>query len=265
MTTIDISFWGLGAGMLLMLIPLFFFWHLRTGLVGSTLTGTVRMCVQLVLIGIYLRYLFVWNNAWVNMLWVVLMVGVAAHTATVRTRLRRRVLWMPVFAGFLLTALLIGFYFLGVVVRLDNVFSSRYFIPIMGVLLGNMLSVNIIALDTYYGRLHREQQLYYYLLGNGATRFEATAPFLRAAVVKAFTPCIANLAVMGVVSLPGTMIGQILGGSEPGVSVRYQMMIVVITVASSMLSLMLTVVLSAPRAFDEYGCLRPVFRKKKHK
>lgn len=265
MTTIDISYPGLCIGLLLMLIPLFFFWRLHTGLVKSTLTGTVRMCVQLLLIGVYLRYLFAWNNAWVNLLWVVLMVGVAAQTATTRTRLRRSVLWWPVFVGFLLTALATGFYFLGLVVRLDNVFSSRYFIPIMGVLLGNMLSVNIIALDTYYGRLHREQQLYYYLVGNGATRFEATVPFLRAAVVKAFTPCIANLAVMGVVSLPGTMIGQILGGSEPGVAVRYQMMIVVVTIVSSMLSLMFTVFLSARSAFDDYGRLRPVFRTKKHK
>lgn len=42
--------------------------------------------------------------------------------------------------------------------------------------MGNMLSSNVIALNTYYSGLKREQQLYRYLLGNGATRQEAQAP-----------------------------------------------------------------------------------------
>lgn len=265
MSTTDISFLCLGIGLLLMLVPLFYLWRLRTGLVRATLTATARMCVQLLLIGIYLRYLFLWNNPWVNLLWVVMMVLVASHTAVARTRLRRRVLMLPVFVGFIVTALLVGLYFLGLVLQLDNVFSAQYFIPIMGILLGNMLSVNVVALETFYSDVQREHHTYYYLLGNGATRFEATSPFLRRAVIKAFSPCIANMAVLGVVSLPGTMIGQILGGSLPGVAVKYQMMITVITVAASMLSLMITVTLSSRKSFDSYGRLLPVFRREKHK
>ena len=37
------------------------------------------------------------------------------------------------------------------------------------------------------------------------------------------------------------MIGQILGGSSPHVAIKYQIMIVVITVVASMLSLMMTI------------------------
>ena len=73
-----------------------------------------------------------------------------------------------------------------------------------------MLGVNVIGLNTYYAGLRREQQLYYFLLGNGATRNEAIAPFVRQALIKAFSPGIANMAVTGLVALPGTMIGQIL-------------------------------------------------------
>ena len=75
-----------------------------------------------------------------------------------------------------------------------------------------MLSSNVIALNTYYSGLKREQQLYRYLLGNGATRQEAQAPFIKQAIITSFSPLIANIAVMGLVALPGTMIGQILGG-----------------------------------------------------
>ena len=57
-------------------------------------------------------------------------------------------------------------------------------------------------------------------------------------------PGIANMAVTGLVALPGTMIGQILGGSSPHVAIKYQIMIVVITVVASMLSLMMTIFLA---------------------
>lgn len=265
MGTIDIAWEALALGLLMMVVPVYFLWRLKTGLVKATLVGTLRMCVQLALIGVYLRYLFLWNSPWLNLLWVTVMVCVAAHTAVSHTRLRRQVLFVPAFMGFMVTAVAVGLFFLGGVLQLGNVFSSRYFIPIMGILLGNMLSVNVVALNAYYTDLHREQQMYYYLLANGATRFEAMVPFLRSAVVKAFSPCIANLAVMGIVSYPGTMIGQILGGSSPDIAIKYQMMIVVITVSSSMISLMITVSLSAHRSFDRYGRLQDVFHREKRK
>ncbi len=259
-TTIDISYWGLGIGMLLLLIPIYFFHRFNTGLVRPTIVGTLRMVVQLFLIGIYLKYLFLWDNPWINFLWVFIMVYVATETALSRTNLKRSILMIPIAIGFLASAILVGLYFLGVVLQLDHIFGTQYMIPIFGILMGNMLSSNVIALNTFYTNLMREQQLYYYLLGNGATRYEAIAPFVREAIIKAFSPAIANMAVMGLVALPGTMIGQILGGSSPNVAIKYQMMIIVITVTASMLSLMITLWMASRKTFDAYGCIRKVFK-----
>lgn len=220
--------------------------------------GTLRMIVQLFFIGMYLKYLFLWNNPWINFLWVVVMILVAGHTALVRTGMRWRILFIPITVGFLCSAVSVGLYFAGAVLQLDQIFSARYSIPIFGILMGNMLSSNVIALNAYYSGLKREQQLYRYLLGNGATWQEAQAPFVRQAIIKAFSPLIANVAVMGLVALPGTMIGQILGGSSPNVAIKYQMMIVVITFAASMFSLMITISLASRRSFDAYGKLLEV-------
>ncbi len=262
MGTIDISYFSLAIGLLLLALPIYFFRMYKVKLIASTLIATTRMVVQLFLIGLYLKYLFIWNNPAINFLWVVIMVVVASFTSTQRTGLKRRVMFMPVAVGFLATALLVGLYFLVLVLRLPNPFSAQYFIPILGIIMGNMLSSNVIALNTYFDGLQREHQMYYYLLGNGATRHEAIAPFVRQAMAKAFTPCIANMAVMGIVSLPGTMIGQILGGSAPGIAIKYQMMIIVITFTASMVSLMITIILSGRYVFDSYGRLRDIRRKK---
>lgn len=265
MGTIDISYLHLGIGLLLLLIPFYYIWRFETKLLKSICIGTVRMVLQMLFIGVYLRYLFEWDNPIINLLWVLIMVYIAAETALTRTKVKRNILMMPLIVGFVVASVLIGLYFLGIVLQLNNVFSAQYFIPIMGILLGNMLSVNVIAVGAFYSTLQREQNLYYYLLGNGASRSEALQPFVRQAIVKAFSPAIANMAVMGLVSLPGTMIGQILGGSSPNVAIKYQIMIVVVTMSASMLSLMIAIRLSADRAFDGYGRLRRVGKSEEKK
>jgi len=261
--TIDISYYNLFVGLLLLAIPFFYLWKFKTGLLKPAVIGTLRMIIQLFFIGIYLKYLFLWNNPWINFLWVIVMIFVAGQTALVRTGLKRRILLIPITVGFLCSVILVGLYFIGIVLQLDNIFSAQYFIPIFGILMGNMLSSNVIALNTYYSGLKREQQLYRYLLGNGATRQEAQAPFIKQAIIKSFSPLIANIAVMGLVALPGTMIGQILGGSSPNVAIKYQMMIMVITFTASMLSLMITISLASRRSFDAYGKLLEVSKEAK--
>jgi putative ABC transport system permease protein len=89
METIDISIDSLLLGLLLMAIPVFFLWKYRTGLVYSTVSGLVRMVVQLFLVGLYLKYLFLWDNPLLNVAWVVIMVFVATETALTRTKLKR--------------------------------------------------------------------------------------------------------------------------------------------------------------------------------
>ena len=133
MGTIDIDYGSLGVGLLLMLIPVYFLWRFKTGLLKPVLIGTVRMIIQLFLIGAYLRFLFEWNNPFINFLWVIIMVGVAAETALTRTRLKRGILMIPISIGFFVTVVLVGLYFLGFVLKLDNIFSAQYFIPVFGI------------------------------------------------------------------------------------------------------------------------------------
>ncbi len=53
------------------------------------------------------------------------------------------------------------------------------------------------------------------LLALGATRMEATRETMQRCLVLALTPVLNQMSVMGVVSIPGMMTGQILGGTVP--------------------------------------------------
>ena len=109
------------------------------------------------------------------------------------------------------------------------------------------------ALGQRYRSLNRERQLYLYLLGNGASPSEALTPFMREALIKSFNPTIASMAVMGLIALPGTMTGQILGGSSPSVAIKYQIMLMITIFASSLISVLLTLWISRKKTFDKYG------------
>ena len=161
----NISIIGMLLTLLLVLVPLYFFHYFKVPLIRSTIISTVRMVVQMSLIGLYLEFLFSYNSWLVNVLWFVLMVLVASITAVNRTRMRMRLMLMPIAVGLGVGAFVVCMYALFVVLRLYNPFDARYFIPVVGILLGNMLGVNVLSLSTYYHGLQRERQLYFYLLG----------------------------------------------------------------------------------------------------
>lgn len=252
----DISWVDLGLGYLLLVIPLLAFRYYQTGLVRSTLIAIARMTVQLLLVGAYLGIIFRWNSAWVNILWVVAMVVVAAFTVVRRSELSRKLFLVPVLIAIAASVLLVDVYFLGVVVRLDFLFDARYFIPITGMLIGNCLSNNIVALNTFYHSLSKEQTLYRFALANGATRNEALAGFMREALRKSLNPTIATTAVVGLISLPGMMTGQILGGSNPEVAIKYQIMIMITILVSTLLTVILSILICNRFVFDGFGRLR---------
>ena len=252
MGTIDISYLSLGIGLLLLSIPLFYIWKFKTGLLRATLIGTARMIVQLFFIGIYLKYLFLWNNPWINFLWVIVMILVASQTALARTQLKRKILLLPISVGFLCSVVCVGMYFIGIVLRLENVFSAQYFIPIFGILMGNMLSSNVIALNTYYSGLKREHSFTAICLATGLP-VQKRRHRLSVRLLSRHQSAHRQYLRHGLVAFPGTMIGQILGGSSPNVAIKYQMMIMVITFTASMLSLMITISLASRKSFDAYG------------
>ena len=63
-------------------------------------------------------------------------------------------------------------------------------------------------------------------------------------------PTLNSMAVMGIVSLPGMMTGQILAGAPPTTAVRYQIMIMFVLAASSALGSLVIVVLAFRTLFD---------------
>lgn len=252
----EIEWFDLALGYLLLVLPIWTIAYYRTGLVKASLIAVARMTVQLFLVGLYLEFIFKLNSTWINILWVLLMVFFATFTIIGRSALSFKIHWFPVFFAITLSLIIVIGYCFIVIIRADYFFEARYLIPIAGMLLGNCIQSNIIGLNEFYSRLRGDQLLYYYALGNGATRDEALFPFMRDALSKAANPAIASMAVIGLVSLPGMMTGQILGGSNPGVAIKYQIMIMIAIFTASLLTVISAIFITNKFAFDDFDNLK---------
>ncbi|MDD2799249.1 MAG: ABC transporter permease [Bacteroidales bacterium] len=252
----DISYPQFFLGFVLLLIPVYFLQYYKTGLVKDTLFAAGRMTGQLFLIGLYLEYLFRLNSSLINLIWVLVMIVITAFTVVKRTNLSLKTVFLPVSMAILLSIILIAGFFLNFVLQLNSMFEARYFIPICGMILGNMLNACVISLSAYYSGIKREKTLYQFSLGNGATPTEAQHYFIRDALIKSLNPTIATMAVMGLIALPGTMTGQILGGSSPSIAIKYQIMIMIVIFAASVISVVITILLSSRNAFSKSGILK---------
>ena len=105
---------------------------------------------------------------------------------------------------------------LGVIVRVRPWYTPQYAIPLLGMILGNTLNGVSLGLDRLGSELTGTPRPGRGALALGATRWEAARPLVQQAVRTGLIPTINAMMVVGIVSLPGMMTGQILAGRQPG-------------------------------------------------
>lgn len=262
METVDIPVLSLVLTFLLLIIPVVISLKYGLKLIKPLFISSARMIVQLALIGLFLKYLFVWNNPFVNTGWLTVMIVVAVFSAVKSSSIRISKVFLPAFVSFSFATFFVVFFLNTFVIPLNNVFDARYLIVLGGMLLGNSLRGNIVGISTFYRQLRTDSSHYLYVLSLGASRSEALLPYFRESVQLALKPTLASMATMGIVTLPGMMTGVILGGADPEVAIKYQILIMIAIVVSTITSVVLTILLTMHVCIDRFGVLRiNVFRR----
>lgn len=256
METLDIALPQMALLYALCLIPWLLLWLIGLRLSRDIGIGILRMTIQLSLVGIYLKTLFDLNEPWLNGLWIFIMLLVADFTILRRAGIKARYFALATFTAVGSSILFATAYLVAMVIQPEHFYDARYVVPLAGMILGNCLQGNVIALERFYSALRKNENEYTTYLMLGATRWEAVRPYFREAVKAAINPTIAGMATMGLVSLPGMMTGQILGGSEPWLAVKYQIAIMICIFFSSTFASILNLKLSLNIAFNELDVLK---------
>ncbi|GIU19708.1 MULTISPECIES: ABC transporter permease [unclassified Shewanella] len=252
----DIAWLQLGLFMLVLLIPLAIGRYFQLGLSRDMAWSVVRMTAQLILVGLYLQYLFLLDNLWVNLAWLLVMLLVGSSAIISKAKLPKKRLYMPVFSGLALGMLPVLWLMMVYLLAPEPLYTAQYLIPTAGMLLGNCLSGNIVALQRLFGAFNDRKSEYQGALALGASPAQASLPFMQSAMQQSFAPILASMATMGLVTLPGMMTGQILGGVDPLIAIKYQLVISVAIFVTLSISVSTTLVLCIRSAITETGRVR---------
>jgi putative ABC transport system permease protein len=154
-------------------------------------------------------------------------------------------------SGFTVTVLT-----LTVVIGPDPWYTPQYAIPLLGMLLGNTMTGVALSLDRLTEAVWRQRAVIENRLMLGQCWQEAIGDFRREAMRSGMMPMINSMAAAGIVSLPGMMTGQILGGSPPSVAVKYQILVMFTITVGSGFGAIVAVSAGSRRLFDDRERLR---------
>ncbi len=220
--------------------------------------GTLRTAAQLLIAGYALSFVFSINKLWLVVLLALFMIALSAREAINRQRTRVPGVAWDVVAGMTLSALLVSLAVTSVVVGADPWWRPSIFIPLLGMILGNSLNGVSISLERFLAGCVNERDAIETRLILGATPQEALAPLVRESLRAGMMPIINAMAIVGVVSLPGMMTGQLIAGADPMQAVKYQIVVMYMLAASTAFAGSLSVLLARRRVMTREWALRPV-------
>ncbi|MCJ2166042.1 MULTISPECIES: iron export ABC transporter permease subunit FetB [unclassified Pseudodesulfovibrio] len=223
----------------------------KLGLGRDLLVGTVRTFAQLFLMGYVLKFVFELKLIWLVLLMFLFMVAAAVHTIRGRVKERSVPFVIPTFLSMIITYTLVSMMVTGVIVGAKPWWTPQYFIPLAGMIVGNSMTAISICLERLFSDLKSRRGEVEMKLALGADFREASQDILGNAVRAGMIPSINSLMAVGLVSLPGMMTGQILSGTDPLIAIRYQIVVMLMLVASTSLGALIVTNLVRKRCFSK--------------
>lgn len=215
-----ISFYNLS----LTLIPLLFVWYYYnkwTNDKSEIMIATIRMVLQLLLIGYFLIFLFEEKNSFIGLLIVLFMITVSTWIALRNTLDKSLKHYSIIFLAIAISGTIHLVLIIGFVLDLKEFYEPRFVIPIAGMIFANTMNALSLAIERFEKERSRDVE------------FEKAREI---AFKASMIPQINSLLAVGLVSLPGMMTGQILSGIDPLIAVRYQIMIMTMVISSAGIS-----------------------------
>lgn len=223
---------------------------LRLGLERRLLWASVRTVVQLLAVGYVLGWVFAfayWYVVLPLMALMTLVAGLSAANSGKRSYAGQRLDSLLSVWGSSWLVAAIGLF---TVIRIHPWYEPQYAIPILGMILGNTLTGVALGMERMTHELTTNRATVEMVLALGGSRWEAAQGPIRQAVRAGMLPTLNQMTVVGIVSLPGMMTGQVLAGQSPLEAVRYQIVIMFLIAAASALGTVGAVLLMYRRLFS---------------
>lgn len=219
MNRADIGYLGLAASGILIAVAVAISLWRRLGVERSILWAALRALVQLLIVGVALQLVVDDDDPLIlSFLWLLVMHLFAAYTTWTRARRERSVFLLSLVAYAASSAVTLGVLFGFQVYELEG----RTIVPLAGIVIGNSLSATVLVSNRLFDAAHERRAEIEGRLALGLTAGDAFAPVLRESLRTALVPQIETTKAVGIIALPGAMVGLILAGTDPADAVQVQ-------------------------------------------
>lgn len=248
--TLPLGAWQVGLAVLLVVTGGVISVALQLGLEQRLAIASARTVVQLLLIGYVLHWVFARDDWRVVVLLMAVMTLIAGGSAIGRVERRYRGIRLDSIVSVWASSWIVTGIALWGIVQPAPWYKPQYAIPLLGMILGNTLNGIALGMDRLGQELDTRRAEVETLLALGATRWEAARPCVQNAVRTGMIPIINSMMVVGLVSLPGMMTGQMISGASPMDAVKYQIVIMFLIAAGAALGTVGVVLLGYRRLFS---------------
>lgn len=185
-----------------------------------------RTVIQLLLAGyVLLGFIFSMQSPVYVLGYLLLMVVISSFEVTSRQNRTYKGYVRDSFVSVLIGGGDVGLYGSSLVFHTTPWWQPHIMVPTAGMLIGNSISGPALGVDKLFSEVCDRSYEIEFRLALGATKYEAILPTIRAAMLVALTPNMNQMAVVGIISIPGMMTGQLLAGASPLVAAEYQLVI----------------------------------------
>ncbi|MBM3163060.1 MAG: iron export ABC transporter permease subunit FetB [Chlorobi bacterium] len=224
-----------------------FIYHL--GLNRDISVGALRTFAQLFLMGYVLTFILGTQSLLLTLAVFAVMVVSAMFIVRGRVKEKQVAYVLPTFLTMLVTYFATAVFVSGFIVGTTPWWEPRYFIPTLGMVIGNSMSAIAIALERMFRDMRVQRDVVEMKLALGANYREASDEVFRNAVTAGMIPSINAMMGVGLVFIPGMMSGQILSGTDPLVAIRYQIVVMFMLVGSTALTSIIVMLIVRKRCF----------------
>lgn len=203
------------------------------------LVASLRMTVQLVLVGFVLQYIFSNPKPIFTVIFLFLMIIFSINRVVNSRKDLNTNFKIAIGSSLALSGLFVLFFFVVIVVN-KSIFNPQYTIPLAGMIIGNAMTGVNIGLKTFMEAVNTEKSKINTLLNLGVDPKDILLPIANNSLETALIPTLNSMMGMGIIFLPGMMTGQILSGTLPTTAIMYQIAIMIAICTSVCLTVFLS-------------------------
>ncbi len=241
--TVDIPISGMIIAYILFFIVFFLSQINRLEITRDLVVSTLRMTLQLFLVGWVLVYVFEWESPIIITGIFLLMVFFGAWTIMERSGVSYFQIFLSLLCSLFLGTGFVLLFFLFFIVEVTPWYDPQFFIPLAGMIIGNSMNGSTLAVERFFTGVRDRKLEIETKAALGANAREASLEIFKQSYKASLLPTLSSMTGMGIVFLPGMMTGQILGGTPPLIAIKYQITIMLAILASVALSSLLILLL----------------------